>query len=60
MEVADEIPCEWRRLIAQMLKASPDKRISLSAAESVLKGGTDTVEIATATDSYLTPAGDLI
>ena len=58
--VADEIPCEWRRLIAQMLKASPDKRIRLSAAESVLKGGTDTVEIAAATDSYLTPAGDLI
>jgi len=57
--VAEEIPGEWRQLIARMLKADPAERISLDAAESVLKGAANAAESA-AVETYLVPAGDLI
>lgn len=57
--VAEEIPGEWRQLIARMLKADPAERIGLDAAESVLKGAANAAESA-AVETYLVPAGDLI
>lgn len=57
--VAEEIPGEWRQLIARMLKADPAERIGLDAAESMLKGAANAAESA-AVETYLVPAGDLI
>jgi hypothetical protein len=57
--VAEEIPGEWRQLIARMLKSDPAERIGLDAAESVLKGAANAAESA-AVETYLVPAGDLI
>ncbi len=59
LSVAEEMPSEWRRLICQMLKADPEVRISLDAAESVLKGTANAAESETV-ETYLMPAGDLI
>ena len=59
LAVAEEIPGEWRRLISLMLKVDPKERISLDAAESVLKGAVDASN-SVAIETYLTPAGDLL
>lgn len=57
LSVASEIPAEWRELIARMLAADPKERVSLEAAEGVLKGAGPA---SGAAEAYLVPAGDLI
>ncbi|MBQ8972405.1 MAG: protein kinase [Clostridia bacterium] len=58
LEVSAEIPNEWRQLIERMLQGDPQKRVTLSEAEVLLRG-----ENAKAAEyrqePFFMPAGDL-
>ena len=57
--VSAGVPEQWQPLIARMLETRPDKRITLEAAEALLKGGAPQPARPAGNNGFFSPAGDL-